>query len=88
MICSVCGKGRHQHDFTPDEMEGHRPTCNFCKADESPDGFGELTPREIIEALRGEPPAVCDWCGKQCPPEEMEPEEAGMWVCQDCFFSD
>jgi hypothetical protein len=43
--------------------------------------------RELLLALRGNPPSKCDWCGKECPPDELHPEEAGQWVCLKCFES-
>lgn len=40
--------------------------------------------RDLIIALRGGIPAKCDFCGKETPPERMDPEEGGEWVCYDC----
>lgn len=31
---------------------------------------------------------ACDWCGKESPIGEMEPEEAGEWICRECFDRD
>lgn len=40
--------------------------------------------RQLIVDLRGGIPAKCDFCGKETPPDLMEPEEAGDWACSDC----
>lgn len=44
-----------------------------------------LETRELIASLRGGIPAACDFCGDQVPPDALEPEEAGMWACPDCW---
>jgi len=40
--------------------------------------------RNLIVGLRGGIPEKCDFCGKETPPEQMDPEEAGDWVCWEC----
>jgi formylmethanofuran dehydrogenase subunit E len=45
----------------------------------------EIDPRELIIALRGGVPAICDFCGKERAPETLHPEEGGEWVCMDCL---
>jgi hypothetical protein len=48
----------------------------------------DLTVRDVIIALRGGIPEKCDFCGKQTPPEQMHPEEAGEWACETCLKRD
>ena len=43
----------------------------------------DMTPEEIIHALRGVP-TKCDFCGKEYSPEWLMPEEAGEWICFHC----
>ena len=38
-----------------------------------------------IAMLRGGMPPKCDFCGTDTPPEQLEPEEAGDWVCWRCL---
>jgi hypothetical protein len=45
----------------------------------------EITKHDIA-ALRGGFPLQCDFCGKPTPPEQLEPEEAGDWVCWHCLL--
>lgn len=33
-------------------------------------------------------PRACDWCGNENQIGEMEPEEAGEWICRECFDRD
>jgi len=40
--------------------------------------------RAFIEAFRGTP-NKCDFCDREMPPDKLHPEEAGMWVCEDCL---
>lgn len=40
--------------------------------------------RSLLMSFRGLP-SQCDFCGKEKAPEELEPEEAGDWVCWDCL---
>lgn len=40
--------------------------------------------KDIIIALRGVP-SKCDFCYQPKTLEELEPEEAGAWVCHDCL---
>jgi hypothetical protein len=40
--------------------------------------------RELVADFRGGTPDVCDWCGRACSEDELEPEEAGQWVCTQC----
>ncbi len=35
--------------------------------------------------LRGEVPKRCDFCGKETDFDDLEPEEAGDWVCHTCL---
>jgi hypothetical protein len=41
--------------------------------------------KEDIADLRGETPVLCDFCGQRRRFEELEPEEAGEWVCHSCL---
>ena len=41
--------------------------------------------RGLIASIRGGIPAKCDFCGQKKPQEQMEPEEAGEWVCWSCL---
>ena len=41
--------------------------------------------KDFVVALRGEVPSKCDFCYQPKPLEELEPEEAGDWVCHDCL---
>ena len=43
--------------------------------------------RELLDALRGIP-SRCDFCGREMPPEQLEPEEAGDWICAECSASE
>lgn len=43
-----------------------------------------LDTRELLLDLRGEP-SRCDFCGVEHPADELEPEEAGLWVCHACL---
>lgn len=45
----------------------------------------EYDARALIEHLRGGVPCKCDFCHAVTPPEKLEPEEAGMWVCWECL---
>lgn len=48
----------------------------------------ELTNDDLKQAiidLRGGLPAACDFCRKETAPENLEPEEAGEWVCHECL---
>ncbi len=38
-----------------------------------------------IAMLRGEVPGRCDFCGKETDFDNLEPEEAGDWVCHECL---
>jgi hypothetical protein len=44
-----------------------------------------LVSKDFIADLRGGYPAVCDFCETPTPPEQLEPEEAGAWVCHACL---
>lgn len=51
--------------------------------------MSELTiTKEDIATLRGGYPENCSWCEKPTPPEFLEPEEAGEWVCVRCLWTD
>lgn len=41
--------------------------------------------RDMIIALRGGVPKVCDFCGRERPENELHPEEAGQWACIYCI---
>ena len=41
--------------------------------------------RALLYALRGKPPATCDWCGDAMAQQQAEPEEAGEWICPKCW---
>jgi hypothetical protein len=41
--------------------------------------------KDDIADLRGETPTACDYCQKARHFEELEPEEAGQWICHDCL---
>ena len=51
----------------------------------SDDQMDMIDVRQFIVDLRGGIPERCDFCGKPTPPEQMEPEEAGDWVCHTCM---
>lgn len=44
----------------------------------------DIDPLALIVELRGGYPETCSFCGKKPPPEELIPEEAGDWACEDC----
>lgn len=44
----------------------------------------EITKQDIAD-LRGGFPAKCSFCDTPTPPEQLEPEEAGDWVCWRCL---
>lgn len=49
-------------------------------------GYGEpADTRQLIADLRGGAPCKCDFCEHEGSPDEMEPEEAGMWACPSCW---
>lgn len=45
----------------------------------------DIDSRKLIVDLRGGVPPKCDFCGRECPPEQLHPEEAGEWVCNLCL---
>ena len=45
---------------------------------------GNITVREMILALRGEP-EKCDFCKSPKPVNQLHPEEGGDWICEDCL---
>ena len=45
----------------------------------------EITKEDIAE-FRGGVPQQCDFCGKDTPPAQLEPEEAGDWACWHCLL--
>ena len=45
----------------------------------------DIDARELLIALRGGVPLKCDFCGKETEPDKLEPEEAGAWVCWECY---
>lgn len=40
--------------------------------------------KRMLADLRGEP-TQCDFCEQPKPLEQLEPEEAGAWVCHECL---
>jgi len=44
-----------------------------------------IDPRELIVALRGGIPATCYFCCEETKPENLHPEEGGVWACIDCL---
>lgn len=40
--------------------------------------------KQMLSDLRGEP-TQCDFCERPKTLEQLEPEEAGMWVCHECM---
>ena len=44
----------------------------------------DMDGKDIIIGLRGVPDK-CDFCYQFKPLEELEPEEAGDWVCHECL---
>ena len=45
----------------------------------------EITKLDIA-LLRGGFPEKCDFCKEMTPPAQLEPEEAGDWVCWRCLL--
>lgn len=45
---------------------------------------GQISKSDIA-ALRGGEPTKCDWCDQPAPFAQLEPEEAGQWVCHGCL---
>jgi len=41
--------------------------------------------RDLIVALRGGVPDVCDFCGEATDPDDLHPEEGGEWACTECI---
>lgn len=41
--------------------------------------------RKLIIDLRGGVSSKCDFCLKPTLPVQLEPEEAGAWVCWECL---
>ena len=39
--------------------------------------------KQSLSDMRGDP-SMCDFCEAPKTLEELEPEEAGMWVCRGC----
>lgn len=44
-----------------------------------------MNTRDLIEGLRGGVPEACDFCRQPRASDELEPEEAGEWVCHECL---
>jgi len=42
--------------------------------------------KEDIAMFRGGMPEKCDFCDTPTPHEQLEPEEAGDWVCWHCLL--
>lgn len=42
--------------------------------------------KDDIAMFRGGEPQMCDFCGCPTPYEQLEPEEAGDWVCWNCLL--
>lgn len=45
----------------------------------------DVTAAEIIAGLRGGWGTRCDFCHEEKPPEQLDPEEAGQWMCSACW---
>lgn len=41
---------------------------------------------QLITDLRGGQPQTCSFCGKVR--ADLQPEEAGQWICSDCLAED
>lgn len=44
----------------------------------------EFTARDLVIGLRGGVPEKCSFCNEPTPENQLEPEEAGDWVCWSC----
>ncbi|HEU5132864.1 MAG TPA: hypothetical protein VFT26_12200, partial [Pyrinomonadaceae bacterium] len=44
-----------------------------------------IVTKEDIAYFRGEEPTQCDFCGESRSFDQLEPEEAGQWVCHACM---
>ena len=49
-----------------------------------PEG-NEVSWQDIVDLRGGVTPTKCDFCGAECGPEHLEPEEAGAWACFSCI---
>ncbi len=45
----------------------------------------EVSWQDIVDLRGGIEPTKCDFCDKDTPGNELEPEEAGAWVCVTCL---
>ncbi len=48
----------------------------------------ELSARDVLIGLRGgegEMPSNCPACKKLVEPDDLEPEEGGLWICSTCW---
>lgn len=41
--------------------------------------------KQMIANLRGGYPDRCDFCEQLKEEHELHPEEAGMWICNECI---
>ena len=41
--------------------------------------------RQLIADLRGGIPDKCDVCGKETPPDDLDPVSGGEWICGQCW---
>lgn len=42
--------------------------------------------KQSIADMRGGIPPKCDFCKEDMSPDEMEPEEGGLWACCYCLL--
>jgi len=45
----------------------------------------EVSWQDIVDMRGGVDPTKCDFCHGDKEAAELEPEEAGMWVCRTCI---
>lgn len=43
---------------------------------------------ELLVALRGSTPEVCDWCKNPFWEYDPIPEEGGQWICYNCYLAE
>ena len=74
-------------DPDPDSAEGREliDLANECQEFERAHFPFQVTKADIAE-LRGGMPAKCSFCLRDMPAEQLEPEEAGDWVCWHCLL--
>jgi hypothetical protein len=74
-------------DPDPDTPEGREliGLVDECQEFERVHFPFQVTKADIAE-FRGGMPAACDFCAQPTAPEQLEPEEAGEWVCWHCLL--